>query len=151
MVIAALAWNLKSWFSMMLHRKTDRREHIAMEFRRFITSIILIPAHVIRRARSITIRLSATNPASTASTAPRAPSNAPASTDTRPQPNPPRIQPHRRPPRARAHAPAPTRHAQRRLFDAARDRLTCGDATSRRDAVTSVTRRFSDDHALLAL
>jgi hypothetical protein len=26
MVIAALAWNLKSWFAMMLHRKTDRRE-----------------------------------------------------------------------------------------------------------------------------
>jgi len=57
MVIAALAWNLKSWFSMMLHRKTDRREHINMEFRRFITAIILIPAMVIRRARSITIRL----------------------------------------------------------------------------------------------
>ena len=42
---------------MMLHRKTDRRETIAMEFRRFIHTIILIPAMVIRRARSITIRL----------------------------------------------------------------------------------------------
>ncbi len=57
MVIAALAWNLKSWFSMMLHRKTDRREYIRMEFRRFINSIVLIPAMVIRRARSITIRI----------------------------------------------------------------------------------------------
>jgi hypothetical protein len=57
MVIAALAWNLKSWFSMMLHRKADRREFIAMEFRRFIHAIILIPAMVSRRARSITIRL----------------------------------------------------------------------------------------------
>jgi len=57
MVIAALAWNLKAWFSMMLHRKADRAEHIAMEFRRFIHTIILIPAMVCRRARTITIRL----------------------------------------------------------------------------------------------
>jgi hypothetical protein len=57
MVIAALAWNLKSWFALMLHRKQDRRDYIAMEFRRFITTIILIPAMVMRRARSITIRL----------------------------------------------------------------------------------------------
>jgi hypothetical protein len=57
MVIAALAWNLKSWFAMMLHRKQDRRDYIRMEFRRFIAGIILIPAMVIRRARSITIRL----------------------------------------------------------------------------------------------
>jgi len=57
MVIAALAWNLKSWFAMMLHRKQDRRDYIAMEFRRFVASIIVIPAMVIRRARSITIRL----------------------------------------------------------------------------------------------
>jgi hypothetical protein len=28
MVIAALAWNLKSWFAMMLHRKADRRDYI---------------------------------------------------------------------------------------------------------------------------
>jgi hypothetical protein len=57
MVIAALAWNIKSWFAMMTHRKTDRRDYIRMEFRRFVTSIILIPAMVIRRARSITVRL----------------------------------------------------------------------------------------------
>jgi len=57
MVIAALAWNIKSWFAMMLHLKQDRREYIAMEFRRFLNSIILIPAMVIRRARSITVRL----------------------------------------------------------------------------------------------
>jgi hypothetical protein len=57
MVIAALAWNLKSWFAMMLHLKADRRQHIAMEFRRFINTIILIPAMIIRRARSITVRI----------------------------------------------------------------------------------------------
>jgi hypothetical protein len=57
MVIAALAWNLKSWWAMMLHHKTDRRAYIAMEFRRFIHAVIIIPAMVICRARSITIRI----------------------------------------------------------------------------------------------
>jgi hypothetical protein len=57
MVIAALAWNLKSWWAMMLHHKADRREYIAMEFRRFINAVIIVPAMVARRARSITIRV----------------------------------------------------------------------------------------------
>ena len=39
MVIAALAWNIKSWFAMMLHHKDDRRAYIGMEFRRFINSV----------------------------------------------------------------------------------------------------------------
>jgi hypothetical protein len=57
MVIAALAWNIKSWFAMMMHRKRDRALYVAMEFRRFIHSMILIPCRVIRGARSITLRL----------------------------------------------------------------------------------------------
>jgi len=57
MVIAALAWNLKSWWAMMLHHKTDRRDYIAMEFRRFINSVIIIPAMITRRARTVTIRI----------------------------------------------------------------------------------------------
>lgn len=57
MVIAALAWNMKSWFAMMMHRKTDRADYIRMEFRRFLHNVILIPAMVLRRARSITIRI----------------------------------------------------------------------------------------------
>jgi hypothetical protein len=57
MVIAALAWNIKSWYAMMLHLKTDRRAYIAMELRRFTAHLITIPAMVIRRARGITIRL----------------------------------------------------------------------------------------------
>jgi DDE family transposase len=62
MVIAALAWNIKSWFAMMMHRKHDRHDYIRMEFRRFLTSIILVPAMVTRRARAITIRLIGYNP-----------------------------------------------------------------------------------------
>jgi hypothetical protein len=57
MVIAALAWNIKSWFAMMMHHKADRRDYIRMEFRRFQASIILIPAAVMRRARAVTVRL----------------------------------------------------------------------------------------------
>ncbi len=57
MVMAALAWNIKSWFAMMMHLKRDRIAYIRMEFRRFLHSIILIPCRVVRRARSITIRL----------------------------------------------------------------------------------------------
>jgi Transposase DDE domain group 1 len=57
MVIAALAWNLKSWFALMMHRKADRRAYIRMEFRTFFNSVILLPAMVIRRARAIIVRL----------------------------------------------------------------------------------------------
>ena len=57
MVIAALAWNIKSWFAMMMHRKADRLAYIRMEFPRFLHSVILIPCRVVRRARSITLRL----------------------------------------------------------------------------------------------
>jgi Transposase DDE domain group 1 len=63
MLIAALAWNLKSWWAMMLHHKADRREYIAMEFRRFINSVIIIPAMITRRARTITIRVIGYHPA----------------------------------------------------------------------------------------
>ena len=39
--MAALAWNIKSWFAMMMHLKSDRLLYSRMEFRRFIMSIIL--------------------------------------------------------------------------------------------------------------
>lgn len=42
---------------MMLHRKADRRKFINMEFCRFIQAIILTPAMIIRRARTITARV----------------------------------------------------------------------------------------------
>jgi len=57
MVIAALAWNIKSWYAMMMHRVEDRTAYIRMEFKRFLDTIIRIPAMVLTRARSIVIRL----------------------------------------------------------------------------------------------
>jgi hypothetical protein len=63
MLIAALAWNIKAWFALMMHRKTDRHDYIRMEFRRFFHTIILIPAMITRRARGITVRLIGYTPA----------------------------------------------------------------------------------------
>ena len=63
MVMAALAWNLKSWLAMMMHLKLDRRKYVAMEFRRFIREMILMPCQVIRRARQTTLRIIGWQPA----------------------------------------------------------------------------------------
>ena len=43
--MAAVAWNIKSWFAMMMHLKADRRKYAAMEFRRFVREMILQPCH----------------------------------------------------------------------------------------------------------
>jgi hypothetical protein len=57
MVIAALAWNIKSWHAMTMHRVEDRSAHIRMEFKRLLDTIIRIPAMVLNRARRIVIRV----------------------------------------------------------------------------------------------
>jgi Transposase DDE domain group 1 len=57
MLIAALAWNIKSWHAMMMHRTTDRHAFIRMEFKRFLDTVIRIPAMVAARARGIVVRL----------------------------------------------------------------------------------------------
>ena len=57
MVIAALAWNIKSWFALMMHQKNHRRQYIRMDFRTFLTHIILFPCRVVRHARSTTVRI----------------------------------------------------------------------------------------------
>ncbi|MBU0639526.1 MAG: IS1380 family transposase [Planctomycetes bacterium] len=56
MVMATLAWNLKSWYALMMHLISDRREGVNMEFRRFLHSFILIPCRVVRRARGVVMR-----------------------------------------------------------------------------------------------
>lgn len=63
MVMAALAWNLKTWFALMMHRHADRRQYIRMEFRTFLQHIILIPCQVVRRARRTTLRILGYQPA----------------------------------------------------------------------------------------
>jgi len=57
MLIAALAWNIKSWYAIMMHRKDDRHAFVRMEFKRFLDTVIRIPAMILIRARSILVRL----------------------------------------------------------------------------------------------
>lgn len=57
MVIAALAWNLKAWFALMMHHKTERARYLRMDFRHFVNAVMLLPCRIMRRSRSITIRL----------------------------------------------------------------------------------------------
>jgi hypothetical protein len=57
MLIATLAWNIKSWHAMMMHRTDHRRTFIRMEFKRFLDTVIRIPAMILVRARAIVVRL----------------------------------------------------------------------------------------------
>lgn len=51
MVIAALAWNIKSWFALMMHRIKHRRHYIRVDFRTFLNHIILFPCRVVTHAK----------------------------------------------------------------------------------------------------
>lgn len=62
MVIAALAWNLKSWFAMMMPDRDKGRVMLKMEFRRFLNNIIRLPCQIIRQGRQIIYRLLSYNP-----------------------------------------------------------------------------------------
>ena len=57
MVMAALAWNLKSWFGQLMPDKIRGAEVIKMEFRRFLNTLILLPCQIIRTGRKIVYRL----------------------------------------------------------------------------------------------
>lgn len=57
MVIAALAWNLKAWFGMLMPNKDRGAEILKMEFRRFLHTLILLPSQIIKTGRKIIYRL----------------------------------------------------------------------------------------------
>jgi hypothetical protein len=61
MVMAALAWNLKAWFAMMVRRRERRMELLRMEFRRFQHAMILLPVQIVLQGRRIIYRLIAYN------------------------------------------------------------------------------------------
>lgn len=56
-VMAALAWNLKAWFALMVRFRKRQRELLRMEFRRFQQAMVWIPAQIIRQGRRIIYRL----------------------------------------------------------------------------------------------
>ena len=57
MVMAALAWNLKAWFAMMVRSRDRRMELLMMEFRRFQHAMILLPVQILRQGGKLIYRL----------------------------------------------------------------------------------------------
>jgi hypothetical protein len=57
MVMAALAWNLKAWFGLLMPSRTRRLQVVRMEFRRFLHMFILIPCQIVRTGRKIVYRI----------------------------------------------------------------------------------------------
>jgi uncharacterized protein (UPF0248 family) len=57
MVIAALAWNLKAWYGLLVPNRERGIELVKMEFRRFLHAIMLLPCQVVRTARRVIYRL----------------------------------------------------------------------------------------------
>jgi hypothetical protein len=57
MVMAALAWNLKAWFALLVPDRSHGLELLRMEFRRFLHAVILLPSQVARTARRIVWRI----------------------------------------------------------------------------------------------
>ncbi len=62
MVMAALAWNLKAWFALMVRSRERQDALLRMEFRRFLHAMILLPAQIVRQGRKIIYRLLGYNP-----------------------------------------------------------------------------------------
>lgn len=57
MVMAALAWNLKSWYGLLMPNRARGLEMVKAEFRRFLNTIMLIPCQIVRTARRIIYRV----------------------------------------------------------------------------------------------
>ena len=57
MVMAALAWNLKAWFGLLMPEKASGERVVKMEFRTFLNTIVHLPAQIIRAGRKIVYRI----------------------------------------------------------------------------------------------
>ena len=53
MITSALAWNLKSWYGLLMPNRPRGLELVQMEFRRFLHAILLLPAQIVRSGRRI--------------------------------------------------------------------------------------------------
>lgn len=62
MVMATLAWNLKSWFALLVPDRARGLELLKMEFRTFLQAIMALPAQVVRSARGLIFRVLGYNP-----------------------------------------------------------------------------------------
>ena len=57
MVMAALAWNLKAWFGLLVPDRERGLELVRMEFRVFLQAVMLLPCQIVRTGRKIVYRL----------------------------------------------------------------------------------------------
>lgn len=57
MIMAALAWNLKAWFGLMVPNRERGLELVKIEFRSFLAAIVLLPVQIIRSGRKIIYRI----------------------------------------------------------------------------------------------
>lgn len=57
MVMAALAWNLKAWYGILMPDQKTGAEVLRMEFPRFLNGFMALPAQVLQQARQIKIRI----------------------------------------------------------------------------------------------
>ena len=57
MVMAALAWNLKAWYGLLVPNRERGSELVKMEFRRFLHTILLLPCQIVRTARKVIYRI----------------------------------------------------------------------------------------------
>jgi len=57
MVMAALAWNLKAWYGLLMPNRERGSELVPMEFKRFLNAIGFIPCQVVRTARRVIYRI----------------------------------------------------------------------------------------------
>ena len=57
MVIAALAWNLKAWYGLMVQAQSKKKDILRMEFKRFLLSYIQIPCQVLKTGRRLVYRI----------------------------------------------------------------------------------------------
>lgn len=57
LVIAALAWNIKAWAGLLLPEEMGARALLRMEFRRFLSEIVRLPAQILTSGRRLVFRL----------------------------------------------------------------------------------------------
>lgn len=57
MVIAALAWNLKAWYGLLMPDRQMGWQVVRMELKRFLHTFILFPCQILRAGRRLVLRL----------------------------------------------------------------------------------------------
>ena len=55
--VAALAWNMKAWFGLLMEDRRHGQTVVRMEFRRFVNLFIKLPCQIVRAGRRIIFRV----------------------------------------------------------------------------------------------